>query len=146
MVDIVCRLKDYSMLYVDVEPGLAAEISDYFSFFVPGYKFMPAYKNKVWDGKIKLFNRMTGELSAGLYVYLIKFAAERSYSLDTEESDYGLPVPDSQSVLQSLPDCVRHERRNIVIKEAHGLGLLRQQGRNDMYAERAVLFGDRVAR
>ena len=103
MVDIVCRLKDYSMLYVDVDAGLAAEISDYFSFFVPGYKFMPAYKNKVWDGKIKLFNRMTGELSAGLYVYLIKFAAERSYTLDTEESDYGLPVPD-QLPLQSLPD------------------------------------------
>jgi superfamily II DNA or RNA helicase len=46
---------------------------------------------------------MTGELSAGLYVYLIKFAAERSYTLDTEESDYGLPVPD-QLPLQSLPD------------------------------------------
>ena len=92
MVDIVCRLKDYSMLYVDVDPGLAAEISDYFSFFVPGYKFMPAYKNKVWDGKIKLFNRMTGELNAGLYIYLIKFCAERGYAIDTEETDYGLPV------------------------------------------------------
>lgn len=96
------------MLYVDVDPGLAAEISDYFSFYVPGYKFMPAYKNKVWDGKIKLFNRMTGELSAGLYVYLIKFAAERSYTLDTEESDYGLPVPD-QLPLQSLPDLLADE-------------------------------------
>ncbi len=91
------------MLEVDVDAGLAAEISDYFSFYVPGYKFMPAYKNKVWDGKIKLFNRMTGELSAGLYVYLLKFAAERSYSLDTEESRYGLPIPDHGSV-QSLPD------------------------------------------
>jgi superfamily II DNA or RNA helicase len=94
MPDIICRLKDYSMLEVDVDAGLAAEISDYFSFYVPGYKFMPAYKNKVWDGKIKLFNRMTGELNAGLYVYLLKFASERSYSVDTEESDqYGLPVP-----------------------------------------------------
>ena len=103
VVDIVCRLKDYSMLEVDVDPGLAAEISDYFSFYVPGYKFMPAYKNKVWDGKIKLFNRITGELSAGLYVYLLKFAAERSYSVDTEESDYGLPVPE-QLLPQSLTD------------------------------------------
>lgn len=94
MADIICRLKDYSMLEVDVDPGLAAEISDYFSFYVPGYKFMPAYKNKVWDGKIKLFNRMNGELSAGLYVYLLKFAAERSYTVDTEETSFGLPVPD----------------------------------------------------
>ena len=93
MADIICRLKDYSMLEVDVEPGLAAELSDYFSFYVPGYKFMPAYKNKVWDGKIKLFNRVNGELNAGLYVYMIKFAAERGYEVDTEETDYGLPIP-----------------------------------------------------
>lgn len=82
------------MLEVDVDAGMAAELSDYFSFYVPGYKFMPAYKNKVWDGKIKLFNRMNGELAAGLYVYLLKFAAERSYIVDTEEShQYGFPVP-----------------------------------------------------
>jgi len=103
MVEFTVRLKDYSMLYVDCEPGYAAELSDYFSFYVPGYKFMPAYKNKVWDGKIKLFNRITGELAAGLYVYLLKFAAERSYSVDTEESDYGLPVPE-QLLPQSLTD------------------------------------------
>ena len=93
MAEFTVRLKDYSMLYVDCEPGYAAELSEFFSFYVPGYKFMPAYKNKVWDGKIRLFNRINGELSAGLYAYLIKFAAERSYSVDTEESDYGFPVP-----------------------------------------------------
>ena len=102
MADITCRLKDYSMLEVDVDPGLAAEISDYFSFFVPGYKFMPAYKNKIWDGKIKLFNRMTGEISAGLYVYLIKFAAERGYVVDTEETSFGLPVPEARIDTQHL--------------------------------------------
>jgi superfamily II DNA or RNA helicase len=80
------------MLEVDVDAGLAAELSDYFSFYVPGYKWMPAYKNKVWDGKIKLFNRMTGELSAGLYIYLIKFCSERGYTVDTEETDYGFPL------------------------------------------------------
>ena len=93
VVDFKVRLKDYSMMYIDCENGLAYELSDYFSFFVPGYKFMPAYKNKIWDGKIKLFNRMTGELNAGLYFYLIKFCSERGYSVDTEETDYGLPIP-----------------------------------------------------
>lgn len=80
------------MLEVDVDAGIAAELSDYFSFYVPGYKFMPAYKNKVWDGKIKLFNRMNGEISAGLYVYMIKFCSERGYTIDAEETDYGLPI------------------------------------------------------
>jgi superfamily II DNA or RNA helicase len=92
MADITVKLKDYSMMYVDCEGGFAYELSDYFSFYVPGYKFMPAYKNKVWDGKIKLFNRMTGELNAGLYVYLVKFCEERGYTLDTEETRYGFPL------------------------------------------------------
>ena len=65
MVDIVCRLKDYSMLEIKCDESIAGDLSDYFSFFVPGYKYMPAFKKKVWDGKIKLFNRITGELSAG---------------------------------------------------------------------------------
>jgi len=81
------------MLEVDVEPGIAAELSDYFSFYVPGYKWMPAYKNRVWDGKIKLFNRMTGEISAGLSLYLHKFAEERKYTVEFESHpQYGLPL------------------------------------------------------
>ena len=122
VADIICRLKDYSMLEVDVDAGLAAELSDYFSFYVPGYKFMPAYKNKVWDGKIKLFNRMTGELSAGLYIYLIKFCSERGYTLDTEETDYGFPfreesVPEFDQFLQvsSLPFPPRTYQKTAVL-------------------------------
>ena len=93
MVDITCKLGNYAMLEVDVEAGIAAELSDYFSFFVPGYKFMPAYKNKIWDGKIKLFNRMTGELPAGLFSYLQKFAAERKYTVQSlNHPKYGSPL------------------------------------------------------
>lgn len=110
------------MLEVDVDAGLAAELSDYFSFYVPGYKFMPAYKNKVWDGKIKLFNRMTGELSAGLYIYLMKFCSERGYTLDTEETDYGFPfreepVPEFDEFLaaSSLPFPPRTYQKTAVL-------------------------------
>ncbi len=108
MADIKVELINYSMMYIDCERGVAQELSEYFSFYVPGYKFMPAYRNKVWDGKIRLFNYMTGELSAGLYVYLIKFAAERSYTVDTQESSYGLPVPPPQP-LQHLTDLLADE-------------------------------------
>lgn len=91
MPDVVVSASNYSMLYVQCDRGVAAEISDYFSFFVPGYKFMPAYKNRVWDGKIRLFNQMTGELNTGLMAYLLKFCVERGYSVDIEETDYGIP-------------------------------------------------------
>ena len=91
MIDVGIKLKDYSMLQVQCERGIAMEISEHFSFFVPGYKFMPAYKNKVWDGKIRLYNAMTGELSAGLFSYLVEFCKARSYKFDVEDSDYGFP-------------------------------------------------------
>ncbi len=96
MSDITVGLKDYSMLSVSCERGIAAELSDYFSFFVPGYKWMPAYKNKAWDGKIRLFNALQGELNAGLFVYLIEFCKNHGYTVDIEETDYGFPIPKAQ--------------------------------------------------
>ena len=93
MADIVVSLNNYSMMYVQCDRGVAAELSEYFSFFVPGYKFMPAYKNRVWDGKIRLFNQMTNELNSGLLVYVVKFCYERNYTLDIEESHYGYGLP-----------------------------------------------------
>lgn len=96
MSDIIVGLKDYSMLKISCERGVAAELSDYFSFFVPGYKFMPAYKNRAWDGKIKLYNSLQGELNAGLFTYLIEFCKDRGYTIDVEETDYGFPFAKSK--------------------------------------------------
>ena len=31
-------------LKVDCEPAIAKELAEAFSFYVPGYRFMPAYK------------------------------------------------------------------------------------------------------
>ena len=92
MADFKVQLKDYSMMYVDCDRGHAQELSEYFSFYVPGYKFMPAYRNKVWDGKIRLYNSLTNELNAGLFHYLRKFCAERNYTYEIEDSKYGAPT------------------------------------------------------
>jgi superfamily II DNA or RNA helicase len=119
MAEFVVRLKDYSMLYVDCEAGYAAELSEYFSYYVPNYKFIPAYKNKVWDGKIRLFNRMNGELAAGLYTHLLKFAAQRSYVVDTEKSRYGYPVPQPQP-LQHISDLLADEALPFQPREYQG--------------------------
>ena len=66
---------------VNAEPSVKMEMSGYFEFFVPGYKFMPAYKNRVWDGKIRLLNTMTGLVYAGLLPYIIKFCKDRDYEV-----------------------------------------------------------------
>ena len=57
-------------LKVETEPSIARELADYFTFEVPGHKFMPAYKNKIWDGKIRLFSIATGRIYVGLLGYL----------------------------------------------------------------------------
>ena len=88
---ITVQLHDYSMMAVLCEPGIRAELKDYFSFFVPGYKFMPAYKRKQWSGKINLYNSMTSTMNAGLYTKLCKFAADRHYHIQITQSPYGLP-------------------------------------------------------
>lgn len=85
-------LKNNSMLYVDCEPGINQELSEHFSFFAPGYKFQPLYRKRLWDGKIRLFNRLTNELNAGLYLKLKDFCMNRGYTLTMREDDtYGLP-------------------------------------------------------
>jgi len=62
--------------------GIMKELSDYFTFFVPGYKFMPAYKCKAWDGKVRLYNAMNGTIYAGLEKYIEHFAKERGYTYE----------------------------------------------------------------
>src|SRR6056300_1740399 len=81
----------HSELQVDCDFGQAQELNEFFSFFVPGYKYMPAFRNKLWDGKIRLFNIRNNTLPAGLVDHLEKFAGQRSYSINTDKTEYGYP-------------------------------------------------------
>ena len=56
MSHLVISKKNEVYLQVKSEPHVYYELSDYFTFDVPGAKFMPQYRNKYWDGKIRLFN------------------------------------------------------------------------------------------
>lgn len=62
--------------------GVEQEIVEFFSYFTPGYQFMPKYKAKVWDGKIKLAHPLRKTLYVGLYPYLVEFAEKRGYSIN----------------------------------------------------------------
>jgi len=73
---------DEITIRVHAEPSIKMELSEYFEFYVPGYKFMPAYKNRVWDGKIRLFNSMTGTVYTGLTRYVEKFCYDREYTVE----------------------------------------------------------------
>ena len=39
-------------LKIEAEADIRRELGEYFTFEVPGFKFMPAYQNRVWDGRL----------------------------------------------------------------------------------------------
>ena len=79
-------------VYLKVEcdnPGICYELVQYFTFEVPGHKFMPAYRNKMWDGKIRLFSDKTGKIYVGLLDYIKEFCDrnEIGYDIDDDVDD-----------------------------------------------------------
>ena len=78
--------KNEVYLKIICEPAEAKQISAYFTFEVPGAKFMPAVRNRIWDGKIRLYNIMTGELYVGLLSYLTDYLQQQQieYTLSEE--------------------------------------------------------------
>jgi len=84
--DINLYKVDEAFIKVECERGFAQELSDFFTFFVPGFQFTPAFKNRLWDGKIRLFDLRNNLMYRGLIPYIQKFCDERDYSLSVEPS------------------------------------------------------------
>ena len=81
--------KDEVHIKVDTDPGTAQEICDFFTFDVPGARFMPLYRKKVWDGKARLFNLYNRELYIGLLPYLVEFAETLEYDIEVNMPEIG---------------------------------------------------------
>lgn len=80
---------DYNETHMMVtcsEPGMEHELSEYFTFKVPGYQFMPAYKTGRWSGDIRLFNRQTQTLYKGLVSHVEKWAEKLGYTVEKDKS------------------------------------------------------------
>ena len=78
---IIIEKKNEVYITVDCESDVQREISEFFTFYVPGYKFMPAFRTRMWDGKIRLFSQKTKEIYYGLFPYIKAFAEERGYNI-----------------------------------------------------------------
>ena len=69
----------------NIEPSTSQELTEFFTFEVPGAKFMPMYRNRMWDGKIRLFSPATGEIYVGLLPYIKKFCEKSNVKYTIEE-------------------------------------------------------------
>ncbi len=88
------------------EPHVFCELSDAFTFEVPGAKFMPQYRSKYWDGKIRLFNQSTGEIYVGLLDKIVSFCKRSDYEYEFLDSKfYGTPFEENGFVsLEGVKD------------------------------------------
>ena len=91
---IIIDKKDEVYLKIEAEADIRRELGEYFTFEVPGFRFMPQYRNRVWDGKIRLFSYATGQIYAGLYPYIVNWCKENDVQIvdgakikDTEVED-----------------------------------------------------------
>lgn len=84
MEKIVVKKHNEVYISVDTSSSIHRELSDYFKFKVPGYQFMPAYKMRVWDGFVRLYNLMNGHIYLGLLPYIQKFCKERDYNIEID--------------------------------------------------------------
>ena len=82
---LIISKKNEVYLNIKTEPNYARELSDFFTFEVPSARFMPSYRNKYWDGKIRLFNQMNGEVYVGLLPYIEEFAKRNELDIEYKE-------------------------------------------------------------
>ena len=73
-------------LRIKCEPSVARELSEFFTFEVPNAKFMPSVRNRIWDGKIRLFSPGTGKIYLGLLPYVRRFLSEQGHKIQYDGS------------------------------------------------------------
>ena len=146
MTDIIIKKKNEVYVTVKAEPAICQELSDLFTFDVPGAKFMPQYRNKYWDGKIRLFSPATGEVYVGLVDKIASWARKAEYSLEFENNEfYGSPFEENEMIsregvreymtkiskykprdyqVDAVYDALRYNRKLLISPTASGKSLM----------------------
>ena len=118
MANIIIQKKNEIYIKVETEPHIHQELSEHFTFDVPGAKFMPQYRSKYWDGKIKLYSNHTGEIYVGLLDKLVAWAKKCEYTVEFKDNKfYGSPFEENEMIsVEGVSDYMksisRHEPRD----------------------------------
>jgi superfamily II DNA or RNA helicase len=146
MSHLVISKKNEVYLEVKAEPHVYYELADQFTFEVPNSRFMPQYRSRHWDGKIRLFNTQTGEIYVGLLDKLINFCDNHQYTYEfVKNKFYGLPFEVNDMIskegvkdymtsisrhaprdyqVEGVYDALRHNRKLLISPTASGKSLM----------------------
>lgn len=82
---------------IDASSSILSELSDNFSYFVPGYRFMSQFKYGDWDGKMSLFNAQNQSMYFGLLGQINKFCRKNDYEIEiVNKKDFALVKFDNE--------------------------------------------------
>jgi len=81
MTDVQISCPNQLKAKFNCDSGIAREIWEEFAFFVPGYKYMPAFK-KGWDGKARLFDMRSRTMYRGLVHKVVAWLKDNNYSVE----------------------------------------------------------------
>ena len=101
----ISKKNEVYLILNNVDPSTSQELTEFFTFEVPGAKFMPMYRNRMWDGKIRLFSPVTGEIYVGLLSYIKKFCKQNNieYTIEEDvEDDRNIILSDVRNFIRSL--------------------------------------------
>ena len=145
MGHLIISKKNEVYLHVKADSHVYYELADLFTFEVPGAKFSPAYRNKYWDGKIRLFNIKKEEIYIGLLERVLDFCEQHKYTYEFVDSEYGLPFELDKTLskegvkgymtaiskykprdyqIDGVYDALRHRRRLLLSPTASGKSLM----------------------
>ncbi len=146
MTNLIIKKKNEVFLTIESEPHVYYELSDYFTFDVPGAKFMPQYRSKYWDGKIRLFDLRLNQIYVGLLDKVISFCQKHDYTYEFENNKfYGLPFEVNENIslegvkdyvtsisrhsprdyqIQGVYDALKHNRKLLISPTASGKSLM----------------------
>ena len=94
---LISKKNEVYLTLSDLTSSENQELTDFFTFEVPGAKFMPIFRNRVWDGKIRLFSPATGEIYFGLLSYIKEFCKNNNVKYTIEEG-----VEDGRDVMGTV--------------------------------------------
>lgn len=142
MADVLIQEFNETFIRILTEPGIEAELQEKFTFYADNYKFNPRYRNRQWDGKIRLYNKRTKQIYKGLLADIEQFCIENDYTV-TYDGDFStdefsikeatdfiktLNLPDFIELrdyqIETFATCIKNKRRLFVSPTASGKSLI----------------------
>ena len=142
MSDVHLKYINSVNVKVCADPSTIMELSDQLTYYADNYKWNPKYKARMWDGKIRLVNQLSGITYAGLAQRIKKFCDARGYSFSFDDeltyanvSEYELTefiktlnIPAKYEIrdyqFKSILKCIRSGRRTLVSPTSSGKSLM----------------------